>query len=413
MTTISTVEIALPPQGTYTWTYTLLSLSVLAGDLAAYGSLEVEIVSDRLVLKGINPQDFCIALQSHYNEIIGIARNRSSIAVYPKAHQNDRKNVGGKIGVTSKDASYLEIFLKIMVDSISDLKKNCPLYLRSLAAMRTDPKTGSVILGDDKQSPLLPAIQPFKLEKYEYAKSADSFKVKMDIRMTEHYAALPVSGWLLSYMGFYGKLVFAMPPESLLASTLLNPIGAGGLGRIMINMIKGRLRNVLFGPNGYYASVAKAAKYGTSPVEALILLELTEISEYLKQGLLLPMRILTVKYDGRRFTVGDDILIDPRGYMDFLQKIAGMKSPETIIRPVSDLAKCCLIGYSGKYSERCRARYGDSSTAVRLVKILYLAISRGMSPERAVYMLARLSPETGDAPLRRPSVINALLYALR
>ncbi len=415
------IRIALPPEGTIIRDYALLSASMVAGYLnTAFG-----LKPDRFELKpdyyiiDTNTSDFCSSIGSYYENVLSIVKARGQLAPLKGAlHQNDKKAYAKALGVQpSKRTSYVDFFtgvLRAVLDKISN-QGFCNLLARELGSRSTKGGRGEVILGDRNVSSLLPPLQPLKIEKYEYGKSYSSFTVKGDVKTTSNYLSFIASAWLLTYMGFYNGMVFAWPSTDTMINSMINPGEYEDLFNILQISSMDQLFEKLYGNNGYYSSVLRTIRdAGLDLEEAYHVIHALEIADYIEQGFTYPIRVTAVNYDGKRFTLSTDIVIDPLTYSPIISKISRMN--KQTINILRSLAVCASKAAGGRYNtwRKCPEWFGSEDTAIRLLKILYLALTDSIPGERAVYYMARLSPTSNDRvpPLRDRRVLNNLLYSL-
>ena len=415
-------RLVLPPEGTYLRDYTLLSYAMIAERLyLSSAGFTAYISGDTVVFKGVDDYELCAAIASYYEKTLDLVKKRveTQDIRYPAPHFNDVNTLGKALGVNlrARKPRYNELFGIVVEKALGQLgeRSGCSFYLRELGAAKQG--RGALILGDERVSKTIAPLQPLKLEKYKHAKTYSSFHVKGDVKMTLGYAALPLAAWLLSYMGFHGKLVFAMPTTDDSVRAIADPGYTGMLSEVFEAGTGDALAEKLYGEKGYYTSVARAlAGRGTRPLEAYLLVQEIELMDYLSKNAYLPIRVLGVYFDGRRFTLADDLVVDPGKLYGFATRLSQAYGSERLAGVIVELATCAIRGYEARYSDYCRRRYGDSATAIRMVKLLYAAATGSMNPYRALYMMSRLSPppENGFVPpLRDRRVVEGLLWVLR
>ncbi len=394
------IDIYIPPEGFLASSMASLTLLFVAKHHRAR-YLEVRLRGeDTLSFEG-DTADFCRSLQAAYHEIL----EDSPTPAAPKMHQNDRQvlfKASSILGVSVRgDESYTQVF-KLVAESTRRRLEDpdvCASIVRELAIMRTTGKT--VELGSQTLAPL----QVFKLEKYEYGKDylrlAD---LKADLRMSPAWLALCAAGWLASYMGNPGTLVYSLPPDEYILKAFTDP------STLEMIMRPGGLSTYW----DYFAAPSKA-RYTNNPPEAYMLyIALTlPLGDLSLETSLPPFRLLRVSFDGRRFTALEDTIMDLSQAIAFAKRIPpGSPLHDAIIR----LLNCVLRSYQERPDERCKSDFGDFDVMLRMTKIIYMAAIQSLRPETAVYRLARLSPypvEGRVPPFRRPRVLRSLLEVLR
>lgn len=412
------IRLVLPPEGSFLRDYVLLSYSIILGYAHISYAAESTLTGDYLIIRNIEPRDLCMCIDSYFRKVKEIVRQRK--ITFLKVHKNDRETIGKAIKKKySKETTYLEIFGDILEYALGNLDPSsdqCMYFIRELGQHRLS-KTNNIILGDTKLSGEIAPLQPFKLEKYKYGKAFLKFgpDIKGDIRMSLNYSSIPIAGWLLSYMGYYGKLIHALPPDEQIIKTLVEPEYHNLLLQVFDLSEMDQLVEKEFGEKGYYSIAMRIFKVrrGFHPVEAYILLHAIEAGEFVKRAVSMPVRLISVSFDGKRFTLSDDIVFDPLTLGRFIIKLVSAGGP--VVEAVKKLAECAIDAYNGNYSSWCEQQFGDSSNAIRMVKILYSAAVGSLEPGRAVYYLARSSPLATDKTpyFRKKAIVSSLLYALR
>ncbi len=423
MTSNLPIEIALPPEGTFMRDYALTSLMMINGYLhttIGEAGYETQLSQQKYIIKGVSREDFCEALKAYYGIVLDIVNERQMQSpLIGRLHQNDKSAYKKALGQEArKETTYKDFFVKILNKTLKLLEEpdKCGYLLRELASIEVSRDYKEIRLGDKSISVLLPPLQPLKIEKYEYGKTFTSFRVKGDVKTTVNYLSLIASAWLLTYMGFYGRMVFAMPGNDTVINSLIKPEEYIHLMDVFATQRMDDLSRKLFGEKGYYSSVLRAVKAGSLDLEeSYHVLHAIEIAEYISSGFMEPIRLIAINYDGRRFTLATDIEINPLAYAPIARKIAEMS--KKTLNAVKWLAICASRAMGGIYDNtRCRENYGDASDAIRMMKLLYQALTGSADPSKTVYYLARLSPMSANKhvpPFRDPIIVNNLLYALR
>lgn len=412
------IKLVLPPEGSFLRDHVLLSYSIILGYASISYAAESTISNEYLIIRNIEPEDLCLCIKSYFKKVKEILRQRKII--FPKAHKNDRETIGKAIKKKyGKETTYLELFgdtIEYAIKNLDPYSERCMFFIRELGQYRLS-KAKTLILGDTKLSGEIAPLQPLKLEKYKYSKSFLMFgpEIKGDIRMSLNYSSIPIAGWLLSYMGYYGKLIHTLPPEDQILETLIRPEHYNSILQVFDISRMDQLIEAEFGEKGYYSISMRIfkARRGLHPIEAYILLYAIESSEFIKRAVTMPVRVISVSFDGKRFTLSDDIVFDPFTLGRFITRLAN--AGESVIEAVKKLAECAIDAYNGNYSNWCRQQFGDSSNVMRMIKILYYATTGTVNPGRAIYYLARSSPPTIDRTpyFRRRTIVSKLFYILK
>ncbi len=356
--------------------------------------------------------EVCESFSTAYSRVLDVANAKISAGIQcPKMHINDRNVLGkilGKLGLAkpSKDARYIDVFrdiVKYYKDNLSD-PKLCKNFTAELATS-TFTRDRVLVLGSKTSKQAYAPLQPFKIEKYEYGKDfLDLSRSKMDVRATTSWLSLMVSGWLLSYNGFIGgELFFSMPPSYIVDSSICS--------REPVNTLLDALGISdpweAFNVDGYYSTPMRV-RASANPVEAFYLL-LSLLSPSLKNPSLVPLRLVRISFDGRRFTMVEDVVVDLSRLKEFVE--SALMTNE-LKRAIEALARCAIQSYAGITTAVCENMFGDN--AVRMVKALYNAIMGSYEPLYTVYLLSRLSPEpVKTLPyFRNPRIVSRLLEIL-
>ncbi len=386
----------MPPQGFLASTLSTLTL-LLAIKHHEERGLRMEPQGEYLEFEG-DARDLCRSLAAAFTE----ALEESPKPPAPAMHQNDRavaSKMWEKLGggrVEARDyTSFFEGLVKTARGMLSG--DECMGVVSDLSRVRIKPK--AIELGEETFAPL----QVFKIEKYEYGKDfLDLRGIKADLRMSAPWTSLAASGWLLSYMGNPGALLYSLPPDDYVIPSLYDK----------------SLRELVLRPGGvpyplYYSAPSKIGTQPNPPEAYGILLALTmPLGDIRVEAGLPPLRMIRVLFDGRRFTALEDSVLDTSPLIVFAKRLSVYPEASNTIR---SLARCTLMAYSGRLSNWCRDNFGDFEDLVRMIKAIYGAAMGSLRPETTIYMLARLSPTPmGEhvPPFRRHRILGELMSVL-
>lgn len=394
------VEMLLPPEGFLASSMANLTLLFAAKYHSERGLKVWYKGRDVLEFEG-NAPELCRSLQAAYVEILEESPKQPA----PRMHQNDRgvfAKIFGSLGMElRRESPYHEAFT-VLVEVFSrklEDPEECREVARELATGRITAK--GIELGSKVFAPL----QIFKVEKYEYGKDYMRLAgLKADLMMSPAWISLAAAGWLAAYMGNPGVLVYSLPPDEYMVGALEDAVARETILR------PGRLSSYW----DYYSAPSKM-RFASGFQEAyqLLLALNMPLGDLSLEAGLPPFRVLRVAFDGRRFTVVEDAVLDMSRVVAFARRISVHGDLEAAVRR---LAECALQAYAGRRSKTCADAFGDLDTLVRMVKILYSAVMGGVRPETAVYMLARLSPQpVGERlpPFRKPWILRELMEAIQ
>ncbi len=406
------VRIKLIPQGYYARSWQTPVLVTLANIHEETYGYPVKCEGDSVRLQG-SSRDICTSLAATLKTIIADTQTLISTLnlTAPRPGKND-KQVLQKTGIRLGDDTYMQVFIKVVNMVIKELESDeCERHLKDLGVIELTGRGGiEYRLGEKAE---YAPLQILKIEKHEYSKDFMNFTdIKGDLRTSKIWLAVLLAGWLRTYIGMGGGyLTFSMPPESMLEAVMCDPSSR--------RVFEETLGREPLGARGYYKAPARIKGSG-KPLEALKILMALEALPYINLSRLLeapPYRIVRVSYDGKTARLVDDMVID---LTQILMPIARMKAAEAIgrvdlLRYIRRLAECSILAYQGSYTGGCKDLFGGPSNAVSMVKILHQALSGALGKERAVYLLARLSPEPAphaDPPFKRFYIARTLLETL-
>ncbi|RLG79678.1 MAG: hypothetical protein DRO13_05505 [Thermoprotei archaeon] len=411
MKDLVTIKIVSIPQGFTVRDYINLAL-MLASYYHRDKGLSVKCSNGFIEFSG-SIDDVCESFSTAYSRILDIANAKISAGIQcPKMHINDRNVLGkvlSKLGLAkpSRDARYIDIFkdiVKYYKDNLGD-NKVCKDFTSELAlSMYTKDRV--IVLGSKTSKQAFAPLQPFKIEKYEYGKDfLDLSKSKMDVRATASWLSLMVSGWLLSYNGFLGgELVFSMPPSYIVDSSICS----GEYVNTLLSALGVDDPWEAFSVDKGYYSTPMRVKASASPAEAFYML-LALSTPALKNPSLTPLRLVRISFDGKRFTMVEDVVVDLSRLKEFVESTS---VTEELRRAIEHLSRCAIQSYTGFITTSCKNMFGDN--AIRMIKTLYNAIMGSYEPFYAVYMLSRLSPEPVKALpyFKNPKIVSKLMETL-
>lgn len=408
---ILSVKIVVIPQGFTIRDYIDLTLMITAYHHRDRG-FDVKCLGEYVEFTG-DADDVCRSFATAYKRILEIVEAKLKRGIpCPKMHFNDRNvlaKVFNKLGLPRppKDARYIDVFRDIIEYFSRELEdgEKCRQFISEISTS-TFTRDKVLLLGSKSSKEVFAPLQPFKIEKYEYGKDfLDLAKSKMDVKTTPSWISLIASGWVLSFNGFAnGVLLFSMPPSHVVYSSICSM----EYTQSIMDSLGVKDPMEAFDLNGYYATPLRIGS-STNPTEAYYLL-LALTSPQLKNPALVPLRLMRVGFDGRRFTMLEDVVVDLSRLKEFIEFTT--KLSNKLRKALEELSRCAIRSYSGVETAYCKEMFGDN--AVRMVKILYNAVMGSYDPLYTVYLLSRLSPEpTETRPyFRDPTVIDELLRAL-
>jgi hypothetical protein len=400
-----TVKIPIIPEGYYVRTYQLVTLSFIVSMHRSMGFV-AKYLGDEIVLEG-DPQDVASSVAEALEASLDIIKDRLNHGITsPRMHNNDisvlTKKLMSAVDVKIPEKlDYCSVFEVLINWAINAVRSSPQKYLSELSIMHYD-KEGNILLGSP---PHYGPLQPFKLEKYETGKDFLDFTVKGDIKHSHIWTALLSAGWLITYMGNFGTLLFSMPTDDtmhlILASReaeefLLESIGTPKL----TNAYKWE---------GYFSTPSRI-KRNPVPGEAYQLILAAELPQVTQT--LPPIRLMRVNYDLRRFTILSDGTINVAPLTEFIRRLKS-RYPDAL-GYVREVADCLIQAYSFRLGGYCRDRYGEHSTLSLMVHALYAGGQGAMEAEKVIYTLARLSPAGTETPppFRRSKILEGIYDAL-
>ncbi len=406
-----TVKLVSIPQGFVVRNYVNITL-MLASYYHRDKGLSVKCSNGFIEFSG-DVDDVCESFSTTYSRILDIVNAKINAGIQcPKMHVNDRNVLGkvlSKLGLAkpSRDSRYIDVFKEIVKyykDNLGD-GKVCKEFTSELS-VSTFTKDRVLVLGSKASKQAYAPLQPFKIEKYEYGKDfLDLSKSKMDIRATTSWLSLMVSGWLLSFNGFLGgELVFSMPPSYIVDSSICS----GEYVEMLLSALGIDDPWEAFSVDRGYYSTPMRVKASTSPAEAFYML-LALSMPALKNPSLVPLRLMRISFDGKRFTMIEDVVVDLSRLKEFMESASVTGE---LRRAIEHLSRCAIQSYTGITTGSCRNMFGDN--AVRMIKALYNAVMGSYEPLYTAYLLSRLSPEPVEKLpyFKNPRLVSKLIEAL-
>ncbi|RLE38704.1 hypothetical protein DRJ17_03155 [Candidatus Woesearchaeota archaeon] len=397
------IRIPLLPEGTYARSLANLFLMAVTYYHRLSGK-EVSYTGNFLEFEG-NAKDISTSFSAATHAIIEVIKERQPTTV--KMHKNDRTVISkalNNLGVGSLPQDYVKSFHLLLKAFSRELESNNGCKIIS-DIMLTKRNKKDVKYGEEGLAPL----QVFKLEKYEYGRDfLNLSKIKGDIKLSPYWMAIVAGGWLLSYMGVKGGyLTYSLPPEELIEHALYSREGMYAIMTTYgVNDPIAAYRS-----DGILSSPSRIRSSSVLPSAYQILLALENASTNIgPEGF--SLRIVRVSYDGKRFTVVEDSIINLSTLMDFAKALIASDEATSAVRR---LAECAIQGYEKQMRERCKQAFADTSTAIKMINLLYRAAIGSELPERAVYQLARLSPMPRDnfmPPFKKQRVLEWIYKSL-
>jgi len=359
---------------------------------------EVNILGDSISIEGDTKN-----LQQVLRETFDVAQKsikRKEALPHIKSHKNDRQvmsKVMKVIRLNCEVDTYLGYAQRMCEWALKDIKYNITDWQKSLFAQSVT--RSKIELGKETFS----ALQPFKIEKYEYGKGFIDLKVQLDLKVDKRWMALLLAGFAIAYSGYSSSEILLSPiPEQILAKA------SRDLGYVNYLCSLTASQRILEAFHRLQ-QIPENLKLPPDPPHAynlLLAIELSKIAQ--KSGMTVteapPYMFYRILFTGKSFSLIERIMMDVSPILSFTSKLR-TKALEEVEKLLQ-----CTVRQSRIKDNYCFNRYGDIGVCNKVTRLLYEASIGSRKAEDVMYQLARSLPE--GSPLKREDILTAIYNAL-